>query len=356
MKFFLIDLHISTAADVKRIFTDLGHEVMDLCLSGHHWVMNRKKDHVAELSGEKWTKLVWDWNFDSFYKAHKDSLKHFDAFIVNYPPVFGMLYDKFDKPIIINIPIRYDYGVHGCPERLGKWNDWLTTNVKSGKVKLVANNKYDAEYCRILSGFTPKHIPAICEYFPKRTPRERKNFVLYQLGNSFGKHGLPIADRSRGLPTGHKWEDIHKFHAVVHLPYQVSTMSVFEQYTANIPMIFPTPKFLADMYFVGKWDVLSQVSNYVRSGKTKTVIPINGNLDPNNWKSREVVENLWLKNADFYDDEWMPHTIKFGSIEELRMLCTHTYDGLKFSMKMNNVLRKERVYKLWEEVLNEIKS
>lgn len=358
MKFFLIDLHISTAADVKRIFTDLGHEVTDLCLSGHHWVMNRKQDYVAELSNDKWTRLVWDWNFDSFYKAHKDSLKGYDAFIVNYPPIFAMLYEKFDKPIIVNMPIRYDYGVHGCPKRLGKWNSWLTENVKNGRVKLVANNKYDVEYCRILSGLAPKHIPALCEYFPKRDDRKRKNFVLYELGNSFEKHGLPIADRSHGLPNGWKWRDIHQYEAVVHLPYQVSTMSIFEHYTANIPMLFPSKKFLADMYFVGKWNVLSQVSNYRMSNKklTKTVIPINGSLDPNNWKSREVVENLWLKNADFYDEEWMRHLIYFNSIDELKFYCNATnYDHYSELMKKSNKFRKINIYALWKEILDEVK-
>ena len=37
MKFFNIDLHISVIADIKKIFTDLGHEVDDWSLSGHAW-------------------------------------------------------------------------------------------------------------------------------------------------------------------------------------------------------------------------------------------------------------------------------------------------------------------------------
>lgn len=360
MKFFAIDLHISVIADIKRIFTDLGHEVTDLCLSGHHWVMNRKQDYVAELSNEKWTKLVWDWQFDSFFEAHRKSLESFDGFICTYPPIFAMLYEKFNKPIIIDAPIRYDYAVHGDPERLIKWNTWLANAVNSGQVKLIANNKYDAEYCRIMSGLIPKHIPSLCEYFPKRpATTESKGFFLYELGNTMSDKVPGVIDRKNAFPGGYQWPAIHKYQGVIHLPYQVSTMSVFEQYTANVPMIFPSKKFLADMFFAGKWDVLSQVSTFQlsRAKPNKSIIPIHGPLDPNDHTNREVVEKLWLENADFYDKEWMPYISYFDSLDQLKLILKHeNFDLISNSMQKYNEGRKEKVYDLWKGVLDEIKS
>jgi hypothetical protein len=359
MKFFNIDLHISVIADIKKIFTDLGHEVTDLCLSGHNWVMNRKKDYVSELSNDKWTRLVWDWNFDEFYEAHKHSLKDFDGFICTYPPIFAMLYERFNKPIIIDVPIRYDYSVHGCPERLGKWNAWLEQGVKSGQVKLIANNKYDVEYCKILSGLEPIHIPNLCEYFPRRSTCPRRGgFVLYELGNTLTKHFPDIRDRSVALPAGWKWSALDSFNAIVHLPYQVSTMSLFEQYTANIPQLFPTKRLLEEMYFTEGWNVLSQVSNYKMSNKkpTKTVIPIRGDVDPNDWTDKKTVA-FWLKYADFYDEYLMPDIIYFDNGKELVDLCKNTdFEKVTKRMVETNKYRKELAYSRWKEVLNEIKS
>lgn len=355
MKFFNIDLHISVISDIKRIFNDLGHDVDDLCLSGHHWVMNRKKDSVKLLDNDKWTRLVWDWKFEEFYNTHKDSLKKYDGFIVTYPPIFGMLYDKFDKPIIIQIPIRYDYAVHGCPERLGKFNEWLRNGVKSGKVILVSNSKYDSEYCRILSGLTPKHIPNLCEYFPKRNVMERNNFVLYQLGCSFNSSIPQIIDRSIALPNGWNWNNLHKYKAVVHMPYQVSTMSVFEQYTANVPMIFPSKKALKEMYFGNCYDVLSQVSTYKMSNKKihKTVIPINGDVDPNDWTSEKTVD-LWLDNADFNDSEWMPYITYFDNLTDLKSKINNDFEGISMDMELFNAIRKQKVYSMWDNLLKGI--
>lgn len=360
MRFFNVDLHISVIADIKRIFTDLGHTVDDLCLSGHHWVMDRKQDHVAELSGEKWTQMVWNEKWDTFYDAHKNSLKKYDGFIVTYPPIFARLYEKFDKPIIVDMPIRYDYAVHGCPDRLGRWNEWLKKAVAGGQVKLVANNKYDQEYCRILSGLKPVHIPSLCEYFPKRTKNPRNGFVLYEDGCSL-KHLVPdIRDRKAGLPHGWKWNDIHRFRAVVHMPYQVSTMSIFEQYTANVPMIFPAKKFLTDMYFSGKWpNVLSQVSTNQLSRKKPVGTPIEladkNSLDPNRWDDRAVIDELWLEHADFYDIEWMPLILTFDTIEKLRDICKFMdYEKISACMAVNNRTRKERVYASWTKLLGEL--
>jgi hypothetical protein len=200
----------------------------------------------------------------------------------------------------------------------------------------------------------PKHIPALCEYFPKRGKERRNGFGLYEQGNGLSWLIPEIIDHDKAFPRGWKWPQIHRLKGVVHLPYQLSYMSIFEQYMANVPQIFPGKKFLADMFFVGKWKVLGQVSNYQLSAKkpNKTVIPINGTLDPNDWKSREVVEKLWLENADYYDKEWMKNILYFNSIDDLKMICRLTdFEEVSERMRIENIDRKIRVYKLWREVL-----
>lgn len=353
MRFFNADLHISVIADIKRIFADHGHEVVDKCLSGHYWVMGRKQDRITELSGGRWANMVYQWSFNKFYDAHP-SLKEYDGFIVTYPPIWAMLYERYNKPIIVQIPIRYDYGVHGSPELLARWNEWLRVHVKSGQVILVANNRYDVEYCRLQTGLTPQHIPSLCEYFPKRGPGTRAGFIQYEQGPDLGNEVPGIVQRAKALPLGWKWPTIHKYKGVVHLPYQVSTMSTFEQYTANVPQLFPSAKYLTDMYF-GGWGVLSQVSTFQYASSTRhvgSIVPIDGPLDPNDWKSRDVVEKLWLPLADYYDTDWMREVLLFGSTAELRHLCETTdFEFVSARMTEHNIVRKMRVYESWSKVL-----
>jgi hypothetical protein len=47
------------------------------------------------------------WN--EFYDTYAKELEQYDGFICCYPPIFAMLYQRFNKPIIIDIPIRYEY-------------------------------------------------------------------------------------------------------------------------------------------------------------------------------------------------------------------------------------------------------
>ena len=46
MKFFNIDQHASVISDVANIFKNLGHEVEDWTLSGHHWVVGKSKAKI----------------------------------------------------------------------------------------------------------------------------------------------------------------------------------------------------------------------------------------------------------------------------------------------------------------------
>ena len=352
MNFFNADLHISVIADMKRIFQGLGHHVDDRCLSGHHWVMNRKQDQVAELSGEKWVGMIRNRQFDSFYSAHREELKGYDGFIVTYPPVFAPLYEKFGKPIIINIPIRYDYPIHGSLEHLTWWNEWLVEHVKSGQVILVANNKYDREYLKIQTGLEANHIPSLCQYFPKKPAGGGVGFLLYEKGVSLSNWVPDIKDHWQGLQRQWRWEDLHSFKAVAHLPYQVSTMSVFEQYTANCPMIFPSARLLSEMYFTD-WKVLTQVSSFQYSGTkhTKSLVAVEG-VDPNDWQSRDTVEKLWLPNADFYDTEWMPHIVYFDSAADLKRVCAETdFAQVHQRMAQDAAAREKAVCDKWAALL-----
>lgn len=378
MKIFNIDQHISVVGDLKGIFRDLGHTIDDICLSAHAPLMGRKTDSIPYLDGDKWGGFVQRREWDRFHAEMHEKLDSYDALLVCYPPVFMYLYHNFDKPIIVDLPIRYDYCMDADSETLLPYIQYIREGVDSGKIILCANNNYDRAYCENYVNRPVKHIPSLCEYTGMNylNDPEKENAWLYYSMRRVKEMPPNFIKKHDALAFGHPWSDLVKFLGIAHVPYNVSTMSVFEQYTANIPLFFPSKRFMLKLYeerlpeFLAmlkshkdgvKYDyrdiyfVLEQVSwsmVYNRPPKTNAVGAMS--VDLNEYTSLKTVE-YWLDHADYYDEKWMPFIGYFDSYEHLasmarpdRVLAT------AYAMKKHNEWRKREVYRRWEELLKRI--
>lgn len=358
MKFFNIDLHISIIADMKKIFTDLGHQVQDVSLSDHTWVFNRKKDSVPMLDHGRWMQLSPEQfaNEFSVYKEHP-SIKEADAFIVTYPPPFALLYKNFDKPIIINNPIRYEWPFSFRKRDWEYFNDFLRDGCDSGKIILVANNLYDKYYMEDFIEREVQHIPSICDYYGSYYESNEQPFIYYSRDRIKEFTNDKIKYKN-DLYEKHSHHDLVKFKGIIHIPYQISYMSIFEQYTSNIPLFFPTKELLTEIYETKRYDVLREVSwnNYCNQ-PNHSYVEYKKKFDPNDYNNLESVTH-WLTYSDFYDSEWMPHLTYFQSLEELNSIVENV-DVTEISNNMNqfNVIRKQKIYDLWDNLLkNKIKK
>ena len=134
-------------------------------------------------------------------------------------------------------------------------------------------------------------------------------------------------------------------------------MSIFEQYTANVPLFFPTIEFLADLRSKNHdKGVMSELSwNQVfRLPPGSTVGPMRD--DPNNYLNNQVLMK-WAELSDFYDQENMPYIQYFDSFEHLGCMLRETnLEDISNKMKEHNVARKSGVYEKWNKVLKEIKE
>ena len=356
MKFFNIDLHISIIADMKKIFTDIGHEVQDLSLSGHTWVFNRAQDSVPMLDNSRWMTLSPTQFSDEFYTYYKDQLSSIDAFIVTYPPPFALLYKHFNKPIIINNPIRYEWPFSFRKDDWNYFNDFLRAGVDNGTVILVANNLYDKYYMQDFIGREVEHIPSICDYYGAYYEPNDNSFIYYSR-NKISEMTNDKIKYKDDLFKSHTHADLVKFKGIIHIPYQISYMSIFEQYTSNIPLFFPTPEFLMQIYKDNKYSVLKEVSwnNYFNT-TSKSIIDYPGKFDPNDYNDHTAVEH-WLQYSDFYDTEWMPHITYFSSFEELNRLVDEVdVNEISAKMKSFNESRKSKIYEKWDILIkNKIK-
>ena len=103
---------------------------------------------------------------ERFYERYKDFLSQFDGFIVTHNSTFALLYEKFNKPIIIVNSTRYESPFTRNPEHWSWLNEYLKDGVKRNKIFIVSNLNYkgDSNYLKYYTGIENDAIPSLCLY------------------------------------------------------------------------------------------------------------------------------------------------------------------------------------------------
>lgn len=351
MKFFNIDMHISVIADIKKIFKELGHEVEDKTLSGHAHIMGKPgRDGIPGIDVGIWTNLS-DEMCDNFYKLNKHELEQYDGFICCYPPPFSLLYKNFNKPIIVVAATRYEYPLTDRPERWKQFNEYL----KSPNIIRLANNLLDQRYAECMTGLKWDTIPSLCEYTNAKYNPNNNLSVLY---SEYGGIDNPEIINKTSLGN-YTWENLYQHKSIIHVPYNTSTMSIFEQYTANMPLFFPTKELLFKFFKEGK--ALGQLSfTQIFRSINYSLSSYNFDNSDNSYDINRLSDDNIIKRAidlaDYYDEKEMPFIQLFNSQDELiDKLNNSNLKDISDSMKKHNIARKESVYNKWSNVLSTIK-
>lgn len=347
IKLFNLDLHISVIADIKHIINEIygdKFEITNWSLSGHNWVFNKKTDTVDIINQHTWKNMNETAVFQ-FVERYRDFLSTFDGFIVTHTPVFCLLYETFQKPIILINSCRY--------EQPFSWNNnidgWNNLNVKLKKMYdkkqliAVSNNKADCEYLKLGTGIQSIIIPSMCLYTNSTYLPTCTKFVVS--APILLSENEDIINKQNYIKPRYKWSDLYSCKGIIHLPYEISTMSIFEQYSANIPLFFPSKRLLIELIH----NNYCFDPRYTKSGiYTKNLdIPLN---------NKTWIE-FWIDRADYYDDENMKYITYFDSIHELYQIVK-TVDTVRISenMKEHNSKRKIQAYTQWKTIIDTIFS
>tara|TARA_Y100001963_G_scaffold153822_1_gene241364 strand:- start:1388 stop:3850 length:2463 start_codon:yes stop_codon:yes gene_type:complete len=332
MKFFNIDLHISVIEDIKTIFNDLGHQVDSKSLSFHTWVFNRTTDKVDVISARNWYHISPEM-CDAFYERYKDELSGYDGFIVTHTPCFALLYEKFNKPIITVASTRYEAPFSANWGKWSKFNNFLKDKIDQGMVIPISNNLFDKSYCEHFTNREWQHIPSLCEYTNLKYTGKKDDLILYSKCKDIN---LPNVIKKEKIQDS-SWENIYSHKGIIHIPYNISTMSIFEQKTAGIPLLFPSldylPKIkgnLSELFYAGMAD-----------NPHRTTCEV--------WRSKDKVQL-----ADFYN--WT-EVLYFDSEKHLEKLLD-IVDFKKLSersLEENKKIKKE-TYEKWSNVLSNLKK
>ena len=324
-----MDLHISVIADFKSACPEV--EVVDWCLSGHAWVMKRNQDYPEHINPMTWNNLNMDM-IRRFQDKYDPFLKTFDGFIVGFASSFAMIYEKYDKPIIMMNAIHYD--IPFCwtknHEMIVKWHECLDRLYRKNLITIVSNNRAHEKYTYMGCGVKPIYIPSLCLYTNTTYTPTKLTFLL--VNGSVPDH--PLITRKSELPPRHEWSDITSFRGVINFPYDITLMSMFEHYTAGCPLFFPSKTYWKSNPHI------QSVSAYWDS-QTPSYLSYFTSLDN------------WIDLADPYTAFQSPNTYYFDSIPHLFELIE------SFEYKDDREFRKEyiqRVKRQWKEVLHTVVS
>ena len=316
MKFFNIDCHISVISDIKNIFESLGHSVDHWSLSGHGWVFGLPSCESLVINSSNWQSLDEEMA-ENFYNFHKKELDGYDAFICAYPPCFLKLFEKFNKPIIVIAATRYDHPYTNDNKRL----DWLEDSLKNNNnLILIANNEFDQKYCEHFLGNKWEWIPSLCDYTKaKYIPRKKQSIVFSKFPIHINKNYLHQNDLGR-----YSWGDLYSYNDIIHFPYNVSTMSIFEQYQADVPLSFPSLDSSLDLIKQGV-PLFSEIVFQSQNPDRQPCLFLN---------------RKWLSYSDFYNGTIISNLFEYFEDKKNKLV---------------NSSNKAIIYCKWKKVLDKIK-
>jgi hypothetical protein len=305
MKCLFIDYHSTATTDVAMVLKDIGYNVTSWNMSNHNWIFNKKKSDIIFLNNIPLDKFYFDIGKD-FWKFHKNELEEYDFFVTGHTPCLSLLLSETNKPIIVCITTRYEHPFTGDSEEWKRFNDYLIKGYEKGRLHFVANNNYDANYFFHYTGIKPKIIQSLCHYHEGMWKKSKEEFVLYSKLSITSQGIVDLKSKGR-----YDWGDWYSYAGVFCVPYQVSTMSLFEFSTAGIPVLYPSIEETLDLRSRFPNHVLSEiswrtVSNKYANQEYKKMCVFGEMPSPNSLDNDSMKE--WLKYSDCYTP-WMNNVI-----------------------------------------------
>ncbi len=379
------DLHVAPIADLKELWQHLLPRGINVTVSDHSLSGSCKdkgtcKRGLPWLSGQRAENPNKDLEAD-FAREFGRGIE-VDVFVCNHPASLCTVFEQFGRALWIHASTRYELGKNESDE-WRKWNDqlatWHTDAVEndvdgSNHVRperwgrrsnlIAANNVYDAEYIQHFTGIAARYMPSYCDvgvvYSGPSSTSDRR--LLLAMPQAVENALLPLIEAAarksasnvqfvhvRRLYPRYTHEQLVRHPAILHVPYQVSLMSILEQYRMGMPIIVPSLTLLAEWH-VQHGLVFQRVWATV-FGRQSLKSPIDshasshhGSLDPNAEKDSDAVLH-WLSFSDFYT---MPHVVTFESFEHLVHLVDHTdWAAVSARMRSFNVQQREHLLEAW---------
>ena len=297
-RIFDLSLHQSVTHDIlytlRHLYGDI-FEYINWNISLHNFFDAPSVD-VEYVNEETWGDLSHE-SIKQFQGTYDTLLQTVDIFIVGHAPILSLLFEKYEKPILILNTCRYNqpFCWFPNPDFQSYFHRALTRMSLKRQAIIVSNNCADHAYLKDCTGLGSIYIPSLCLYQEPHKPVS-KTWLLYS--KELEEHLIPLATGTtvRLLPRPPHFDpsDIAACAGVIHLPYDISSISLSEQYMSGLPIFVPSISFL-------KKCIHSKVINFIAQYDKWNETLTDGDLD------------MWLIHADYY---LLPNIITYDSFED----------------------------------------
>ena len=308
------DLHIAIHQEIHWLVSELLPEQVELtslCDSLHCHLIGRAPDKVQVVNQGTWHSIN-EARVKEFQRLYKDYLAKFDFFIVGYPSSFALLFAGLGKPILIYNAVRSDLPFCWTKDwaSLNYYNEILRKEYESGNIFMVSNNLGDLSYTALAPhGITPIFLPTIARYkkLSQESPQmESKKYIVFGESKALNRIGDNNKLVSRASLGQFSDETLKCYQGIIHFPYDISLMSIFEHYSNRIPMYFPTFRYFVQSVSDGDTQLNSRY--WFHHGDLRYPSYLEPSIG-SEWIT------WWLSRADFYGS--LGNVNYFDSIEEL---------------------------------------
>ena len=361
--FWSQDYHVTPMMDIKSLLKPIGVKIIDKSLSYYCGKVGTCAKGLRIITRENGMRLTPE-IIQQFYQVYKDNLdmKTVNAFICTLPVAMCEAFLPFNKSIIIIATIRYEQG-RPEPHKWRQLNQNLLTISKNPRSIIAANNAYDQKYIEYFTGIKPLLVPNSCAYLQDSYKPSRKQFLVTPIHNTelSDKFYLQFDEAVirqkvdinlfplRQLYPQYVFGDLAAHPGIVYIPYQVSMVSLTEQYRMNIPLFFPSIDLLTVWH--AEYQVVRQRTwaGYLMRRSSASSLPgVIQAPDPNNDVDQDAIK-FWLKYADFY--QW-PHITYYDSVEDLvTKLATTDLKAVSDRMKEHNAEVRQEIKNVWSKML-----
>ena len=347
---FNLDCHVSVIADIRVGLAGVPDvKLISWSLSKHNFVFRSffvDPDPVYAIDSENWADLTEE-RIQSFLRRYGKFLECFDGFIVTYPIGFIRLFSSLGKPILAVSAIRYEHPFGSDAQSWQRLDGELRDLTDSGKLLLFANNRGDAEYAGHFLEKKLEIVPSVCDYIALnrssspgvRIVQSRSRELEIEIAASLGP---PWVTAREYFGKRYSWKMLAEVEVVLYVPYNTSTMTLFELATLGIPTLIPAGLLLDEL--ARDWDgVVSELS--FRQRLDPLVHPKEEGFLGADQDTPGFVE-WWLERADFVDAELMPNVRLVEDLSDPRLReSTQEYfpDLLPATERRNRRLQETRL-------------
>lgn len=309
---------------------------------------------------------------DPVFQQRVESI--YDAVVTSHSLVTAYRLREIQLPQFHINSTRFGNDWVSDPKRHTVLVETIQDMLRKKKLQVIHNNQGDSLYFHQF--FTPDSsrdciLPSLCDSilrhrFKPVTPmkfliwdtrqvllQETKSPFMKDLfraccakdSRAFQSQAILLAEHQTFLPEGY----LDDYTAVIHIPYNVSTMSIFQQVAANIPVWVPSKRLLQELWLNPtecnelSWTVFSEGSEKHASFLDQA-------------RNAEAVK-CWIDAADFYDNRISECIFTFDSIQELvdRIFVTDYQSAMEKNQE-SFLRRQENVIASWEMLLKPLRG